>query len=181
MKTAIKICVGAGLLIWLMGCSAGGAQTDKIALAPTPTPLPATSTRAAPAACPDAMARIKAFYDSNDALQFDASLAFLADDATLDSWSEGVNGHHMSEKHLAGKEQIRAALGNPGLHRTWGQPDAPIYHESEVQVSGNTVTLMLRPDRLRPNGKPYFPYRVQITFNGCKFQSLVVIEQVTWL
>ncbi len=127
------------------------------------------------------MAIISAFYDANDASQFEVSLGFLAEDATLSSWAEGVNGHHMRETHLTGKAQIRPALGNPGLQRTSGQPEGPIYHETKITVSDDRVTFMLEPDRKRPNGKPYNPFRVEVSFIGCKIKSLTVIELVTWL
>jgi hypothetical protein len=48
-------------------------------------------------------------------------------------------------------------------------------------VSGDQVSFMLEPDRQRPNGKPYNPYRVEAVFEGCKIKSLTVIDSVTWL
>lgn len=136
---------------------------------------------ATPTPCPDPMAIIRAFYDANDASQFEVSLGFLAEDATLSSWAEGVNGHHMRETHLTGKAQIRPALGNPGLQRSSGQPESPIYHETKITVSDDRVTFVLEPDRKRPNGKPYNPFRVEVGFIGCKIKSLTVIDLVTWL
>jgi hypothetical protein len=147
------------------------------AIAATAGPGPATP--AAP--CPDPLAAVKAFYDANDAGQFDASLAFLTDDATLPSWSEGVNGYHMRERHLTGKAEIRKALGDPGLRRTTGRPEDPVYKETEAQTSGDSVRFTLRTDRLRPNGKPYHPYQMDVRFAGCKIRALTVIELVTWL
>ncbi len=32
-----------------------------------------------------------------------------------------------------------------------------------MSVSGNRVSIILEPDRLRPNGKPYNPFRVEPT------------------
>ncbi len=124
---------------------------------------------------------MRAFYSANDAGQLATSLSLLTDDATLATWSEGINGHHMIEKHLAGKAQIRLALGNLGLRRGTGQPDAPVYHETEFHVSGNQVDFMLRPDRVRPNGGPYSPYRIELVFDGCKIKGLTVVELITWL
>ena len=126
------------------------------------------------------MAAIEAFYDLNDASRFDASLALLASGATLSSWAEGVNGRHWQEKHLTGKEQIRPLLGNRGLRRTSGQPDAPIFRETEAQTSGDHVTFMLRPDRLSPDGRPYNPYKVEAVFHGCEIVSLTIIEFISW-
>jgi hypothetical protein len=87
----------------------------------------------------------------------------------------------MIQKHLVGKEQIRAVLGNPGLRRVSGQPNSPIFHETDLQVSGNKVTFALEPDRVHPNGRPYNPYTVTVVFEGCKIKSLTVIERVMWL
>ena len=171
MKKAIQITSWAGLIILLASCSV--AQAQQKAMADATTPMPAD--------CPDPASIVKTFYDANDASQFEASLALLADDATLDSWAQGINGHHMIQKHLVGKEQIRAVLGNPGLRRISDQPDHPIFHEADVQVSGNKVTFALQPDRAHPNGRPYNPYTVEIVFEGCKIKSLTVIERVMWL
>jgi hypothetical protein len=87
----------------------------------------------------------------------------------------------MRERHLAGKAEIRKALGDPGLRRTTGRPDDPIYTETETRTSGDRVRFTLRPDRLRPHGKPYHPYQVDVRLAGCKIKALTVIELVTWL
>ena len=134
-----------------------------------------------PGTCSDPVAIMKAFYDANDASQFEKSLGFFTDDASLSTWAEGINGHHMREEHRTGKMQIRPALGDLGLRRTSGQPDGPIYHETKVQVAGDHVTFILEPDRRRPNGKPYNPFRVEAVFADCKIKSLTVIDLVTWL
>lgn len=134
-----------------------------------------------PGTCPDPMAIMRAFYDANDASQFEKSLGFFADDASLSTWAEGVNGHHMREEHRTGKAQIGPALGDLGLRRISERPDGPIYHETRVQVAGDHVTFVLEPDRKRPNGKPYNPFRVDAVFTGCKIKSLTVIDLVTWL
>ncbi len=170
MKKTMQIIAWAGLIISLASCSVAQAQ-QKAAADVTPMPTE----------CSDAAAIVKTFYDANDASKFDASLALLADDATLDSWAQGINGHHMTTKHLVGKEQIRAVLGAPGLRHLSSQPDGPIFHETNLQVSGNKVTFALEPDRAHPNGRPYNPYTVEIVFEGCKIKSLTVIERVMWL
>ena len=181
MKKVHDCFIGFFLLAALAGCSAAGAQTILATATPTATPRPQSTGPAAAAGCPDAMAVIKSLYDADSAGQFDTSLALFSDDATFASWSQGVNGHHMIEKHLTGKQQIRTVLGNPGLVRSSGTPNAPVFQQSEVTTSGNQVTFMLRPDRLRTNGKPYNPYQVQVIFEGCKIKSLTVIEMITWL
>ncbi len=170
MKKAIQIIAWAGLIVLLASCSVAQAQ-QQVTADVTPTP----------ANCSDLASIVKAFYEDNDASQFDASLALLADDATLDSWAQGINGHHMTTKHLVGKEQIRAVLGNPGLRHISDQPNGPVFHETDLQVSGNKVTFALEPDRAHPNGRPYNPYAVTIVFEGCKIKSLTVIERVMWL
>jgi hypothetical protein len=124
---------------------------------------------------------IKAFYDANDAAAFEKSLAYLSEDVTLSSHAEGVNGHRMMEKELAGKDQVRTALGDSGLRHSSTRPDGPVYHEQELKASGDTVTFKLQPDRTHPNGRPYNPYKVEIIFAGCKIKSLTVVELVTWL
>ncbi len=164
MTRAIAILTGIGFAILLTGCSANGAPSSSIATSPAAPP------------CADPMAIIKAFYDSNDAAQYDASLAFLTPDVTLASWGEGVNGRHWQEQHLSGQEQIRAVLGNRGLRRTSGQPNTPIFHETEAKISGSQVTFMLRPDRRSPDGRPYNPYKVEAIFQGCQIKSLTLIE-----
>lgn len=177
-------------IAWMVALGDVGAPLDTPAAGSGSVSLASTTALAAAAGpkqaittapCPDLMAVVKAFYDANDADRFDASLVFLTDDATLASWSEGVNGYHMRERHLTGKAEIRKALGDPGLRRMTGRPDDPIYKETEAKVSGDSVKFVLRPDRLRPNGKPYHPYQVEVRLDGCKIRALTVIELVTWL
>ena len=186
MKKVIDFFACAGFCVVMMGGSGTGQQPNPTPAAsilpssPTP-PITLAAAATTPTSCPDPMAIIRVFYDANDAARFEVSLGFLTEDATLTSWAEGVNGHHMREEHLTGKAQIRPALGDLGLRRTSGQPDGPIYHETRVQVAGDHVTFILEPDRRRPNGKPYNPYRVEAVFDGCKIKSLTVIDLVTWL
>lgn len=127
------------------------------------------------------MATIRALYDANDAGRFDASLGFFAEDAVLTTWAEGVNGYHARERRLTGKAQIRAALSDLGLRRRTTLRDGPIYHETQAKASDDHLTFRLEPDRLRSNGRPYNPYRVDVVFVGCKIKNLTVVDLVTWL
>jgi hypothetical protein len=173
MKTGFRII----FLIFSMvfsGCSLAGVQSASAL--PKVTPFPTM-----PAACSDPVAVVKALYTSINSGQYDASLAFFASDATLSSWAEGINGHHMTEKDYSGLEQLRTAFTNPGLRLNSGQPDSPIYHEDKYKAAGNKVTLMLIPDRVHPDGRPYNPYTITVIFDGCKIKSMTVVEQVTWL
>ena len=168
----------------MMGATGAGAGPP--ATWPASLELPGLTIAAGAAStiarsCSDPIAVLKAFYDANDASQFDESLGFFTEDASLSTWAEGINGHHMREEHRTGKMQIRPALGDLGLRRTSGQPDGPIYHETKVQVAGDHVTFILEPDRRRPNGKPYNPFKVEAVFADCKIKSLTVIDLVTWL
>jgi hypothetical protein len=131
--------------------------------------------------CPDLVASIESFYDANDSSLFAASVNMLTDDITLASWSEGVNGHHMIERHSSGKDQVQTLLGSPGLRRFSGRPDGMMYVLTEEKASGDRVTFLLRPDRLRPNGKRYNSYRVDAVFMGCRIRSLTVVELIGWL
>jgi hypothetical protein len=165
---------GVILIIFLIGgCAPGGNLAGGKGIASTPAVKNGS--------CADPMAIIRAFYDSNDAGTYDKSLDFLSSDISFSSWSEGVNGHHMTEKFLTGRDQVRPELSSPGLRRSSGKPDAPIFHIDQVKISGESVVLMLLPDRTHPNGRPYNPYRITAVFADCTIKSLNVVEQVTWL
>ena len=190
MKKAIGAATWAFVIVWMIGLGDTPPRPDATGALPPARLLPVNLATAAttgsqpatpPVPCPDLLAVVKAFFDANDAGRLDAGLAFLMDDATLASWAEGVNGYHMTERHLTGKAEIRGALGKPGLRRTTGRPNDPIYKETEAKVSGDTVKFILRPDRLRPSGKPYHPYQVELRFAGCKIKALTVVELITWL
>jgi hypothetical protein len=189
MLTVNQDLAWVGAIVFSVGWSVAGPQPSSPATATLPLPITSTMPAAAaaplqataPTSCPDPLTVIKALYDANDAAKFEASLDFFTEDATFASWAEGINGHHMKERHLIGKAQIRPALGDPGLRHTSAQPDGPIYHENKIKVSGDRVTFMLEPDRLRPNGKQYNPFHVEVVFVGCKIKSLTVIDLVTWL
>jgi hypothetical protein len=131
--------------------------------------------------CPDPVSLIERFYAANDSSNFDESIALLVDDIAIASWSEGVNGHHMVERHLAGKEQVREYLGKPGLSRNSGRPDGMKYILSEMKPSGDELRFMLRPDRLRPNGKRYNAFRIEAVLEGCYIRSFTVVELIGWL
>jgi hypothetical protein len=175
-KHAPVLLACAALLVLAAAC--GPAVAARPAAA-TPAAAPArTSTLAA---CADPLGVVRAFYDANDAGRYSTSLALLTDDVTLASWAEGMNGHHMIERHLSGKDQIRPALSKPGLRRSTGQAGGPIFHEMEFTISGATVVFMLRPDRVHPNGRVYNPYRLTLVFKGCQIQSLTVVEIISWV
>jgi hypothetical protein len=178
MKKGLESFIGFTLLVCLAACSAAGVQASSDTAAPA---LPTQTAVPVITACQDPMAVIKSLYDADAAGKFDTSLALFSDDAVFASWAQGVNGHHMSEQHLTGKQQIRAVLGKPGLVYTSGAPNAPIFKQGELTASGSQLNFTLRPDRLRPGGRPYNPYMVQVIFDGCKIKSLTVIELVTWL
>ena len=167
LTRTFAILASLGFIVMMAGCSPAGVQPP---VSPNPTTTPS---------CPNPLAVIKAFYDANDASQYDASLALLTPDITLASWAEGVNGRHWQEKHLAGKDQILPLLAQRGLRRASEEPSDPIFHETEAKVSGDLVTFMLRPDRLSPDGKQYNPYKVEAIFLGCKIKSLTVIMYFT--
>ncbi len=135
-------------------------------------------------ACADPMAVLKAFYASNDARRFDASMKYLADDVTFSTWATGVNGHIMVPRHLKGKKALGLFLRQArGLrHRLPASPpDGPVYHETRIAVDGRKVQFMLEPDRKRPDGRLYNPFSIEAVVDGCRIKSLTVIERVTWL
>ncbi|MGA2640110.1 MAG: hypothetical protein ABSG21_04280 [Spirochaetia bacterium] len=130
--------------------------------------------------CPDKMAVIRMFYDSNDASQFQASLAYLDTGIVFTSWAEGVNGRHWHEQKLVGRQKIVPLLGNRGLRRISGDGSGPVYRESDLVVAQDRVTFMLRPDRRSPDGRPYNPYRIEAELKGCTIVRLTVVELISW-
>jgi ABC-type transport system substrate-binding protein len=178
MKKVFVSLIGFILLVCLPACAAGGVQASSATAGPTippPTAVPVVT------GCSSALAVVKNLYTADSAGQLDASLALFSSDATFASWAQGINGHHMIEKHLSGLRQIRTVLGGPGLVYSSGAANAPIFKQTEVSASGSQLNFKLRPDRLRPNGRQYNPYQVQVVFDGCKIKSMTVIELVTWL
>jgi hypothetical protein len=74
-------------------------------------PIFAQATKADPAAaCADPHGVLKAFYESNDARSFDASMKYLANDLTIDTGATGVNGYIMAKRHAEGTVGIRRFL-----------------------------------------------------------------------
>ncbi len=134
--------------------------------------------------CTDPMAVLKAFYQSNDEQRYDASMKYLREDITFDTWATGVNGYIMAARHLKGKAALRRFLGEArGLrHRLPGSAaDGPVYHETRITVDGADVKFMLEPDRKRPDGRLYNPFSIEAVVDGCRIKSLTVIENITWL
>ena len=188
MRRAIHALVWTGVGVFMLAWLVTGLQPRPIAVGsasappvPSAAQFAAPMQEAAPEPCPDPLAIVVAFYDANDAARFDRSLGFFTDDATLSTWAEGVNGYHARARYFAGKKEIRPVLGELGLRRTPDRPDGPIYRESRVKVTGNQVSFILEPDRLRPNGKPYNPFRVEVALSGCMIKAMTVIDLVTWL
>lgn len=138
----------------------------------------------APAPCADPLEILRAFYDSNDARNFDAGARYLADDAVFATWATGVQGYVVAQKHLKGKDAIRRFLADARGVR-WHLPgaaaDGPVYHDTRIGVTGDTVRFTLEPDRKRPNGRPYPPFKVEARVKDCTIVSLTVVEEVTWL
>jgi hypothetical protein len=142
------------------------------------------SATGARAACSDPMSVLEAFYNSNDAGRFDASMRFLTDDVVFATWATGVNGYIMARRHMKGKKALRSFLPEArGLRRRLpdSPADGPIYHEAKISVDGSDVHFMLVPDRKRPNGRLYNPFSIEAVLDGCRIKSLTVIERVTWL
>jgi hypothetical protein len=145
---------------------------------------PAWGATGASGPCSDPLAILRAFYDANDARNFEAGARYLADDAVFATWATGANGYIMAQRHLKGKAAIRKFLADArGVrwHLPGAPPDGPIYHDTRIGVSGDTVRFTLEPDRRRPNGRPYPPFKVEARVSSCRIESLTVVEQVTWL
>jgi hypothetical protein len=142
------------------------------------------AAQAPTAGCADPLAVVTAFYDHTDAGRYDAGVRLLARDVKIDMWATGVNGYIMARRHLEGRSEIRRHLADArGLRRRLpdSPADGPRYYADRITVIGNTVQLMLEPDRKRPNGRQYNPFSVEAVLDGCLIASLTVIERVTWL
>jgi hypothetical protein len=133
------------------------------------------------APCADPQAIIEQFLNANDGARFSASLALLTPDVTLATWATGINGHIMVERHAAGRAKVRPYLELAGFKRISGRSDGMLYKETEMKTSPGAVAFMLRPDKLRPDGRQYNPYQVEMRFSGCRISSITVIERITWL
>jgi hypothetical protein len=57
----------------------------------------------------------------------------------------------------------------------------PNYREEKRRQTGNVLRFDLTPDRIRPNGRPFNPYSVELVLSGCQIEIIKVIERVTWL
>jgi len=141
--------------------------------------IPRAVYSAGAGACPDKMAVIRMFYDSNDASQFSASLAYLHPGIVFTAWGEGMNGRHWHEKKLIGREKIAPLLGDRGLRRLPPGGSGPVFRVTEEVVAADRVTFMLRPDRISPSGRLYNPYRVEAIFEGCVISQLTIVELFT--
>ena len=141
---------------------------------------PAGEATAIPA-CRDPVQVVEAFYAANDAGQADAALKLATEDVALVFWAEGANGHHVSSNFAVGKDNLAAWLAKPGLRQTAVAADRPAFRMEKVTADGNVVRLMLMPDRLRENGRPFNHYAVEFVLNGCKIELIKVVERVTWL
>jgi hypothetical protein len=120
------------------------------------------------------------FYASTDALDFDKALSFFSKDAEVVTWAEGVDGRHWHERHYRGPNEIRSVLNSRGLRRVSESPNSPRFLMTEVRVSRDRVSLMLRPDRLSADKRPYNPYRVDVVFENCRMRIMTVIEYISW-
>jgi hypothetical protein len=147
---------------------------------PVETPSPTATTSPTPT-CPQGEQVLRSFYAATDAGDATRALDLLAPDATLVSWSEGINGHHMDYHEYVGKDAIAAALANPGLRHSSGKEGDPVFHEESIKLSGDTITFYLRPDRKHPDGRPYNPFQITVVFHACQIRSLTVVERVTWV
>ncbi len=164
--------------VFIAGCSPFGAPSSSLeATEAISTPTVDISLMGKTSTCPGYLAVLKAFYDANDEGHYDVSLSLLKPDASIVTWGEGVNGRHWAETHLTGMDNIRTVLSQRGFRRTLGQPDAPIYHETEFSIRNNQVLFYLRPDRLAADGRPHNPYAVTAVMDGCKIQTLDVVER----
>lgn len=144
----------------------------------------AQGATAAPAPCSDPLEILRAFYDSNDARDFDAAARYMADDAVFATWATGVQGYVVAQKHLKGRAAIRRFLADArGVrwHLPGAQANGPVYHDTAIGEKDGTVRFTLEPDRRRPNGRPYPPFKVEALVKDCKIVSLTVVEEVTWL
>jgi hypothetical protein len=141
----------------------------------------AASRRSVAQASAEYMALIEEFFRLNDARLYAQSAKLFAEDATLDTWAEGVNGRHWQERHAAGRTAIRPFLEGRGFHKSQDRPDGPKYEIKEATQAGNTISFMLRPDRRSPEGRNYNPFSMKITFVGECIQSMSSSEFISWM
>jgi hypothetical protein len=144
------------------------------------TPAAPASTAAA-SACPDLIKVANAFYTANDAAQLVSSMAFFTEDVIMVFWAEGINGHHMGQKVVIGKDQFAAELNDPGLHLKASSSALPNFQIDTINQAGNQLTFHLTPDRVHADGRPFDPYVVEMVFSGCRIEILKIIERITWV
>jgi len=120
------------------------------------------------------------YYESADARKFDICLSFFAANAELTTWAEGVNGRHWHERRVSGLNEIRNMLGSRGFRRVSGDQSGLKFNETESRVESNRIVFMLRPDRLSSDGRPYNPYRIEVTLENCKIKTMAVVEYISW-
>jgi hypothetical protein len=174
-----KVRVGIFLPMRMSGTVAAVSLSVLIAL-----PLGAQDRTGGAPGCADPLAVVIAFYDATDAGNYDAGAKLLTVHAKVDTWASGVQGYVLAKRHIEGRNEIRRHLADTrGLRRHLpdSAADGPAYFVDRIKVIGNTVQLMLEPDRKRPNGKLYNPFSVEAALDGCLISSLTVIERVTWL
>ncbi len=165
-------------IVFLAGCGPFGLPpSSQKATETISTPTLDISLVGKTSTCPGYLAVIKAFYDANDEGHYAVSLSLLTPDASIVTWGEGVNGRHWAETHLTGMDNIRTVLSQRGFRRILGQPNAPVYHETDFSIKNNQVVFYLRPDRLAADGRPHNPYAVTAVMDGCKIQTLDVVER----
>lgn len=131
--------------------------------------------------CQEAHQVIERFYAANDRGDTGASLDLLTDDVALIFWAEGANGYHVNSNYALGINQLSKRLGEPGLRRVAETADRPNFREENWRLEGNVARFELMPDRLRPNGRPYNHYSIEVVFKGCQIEIIKVVERVTWL
>lgn len=168
-------------VLWVTGCVLSPAGMPLVAqpLTLTPTYTPVNAVIAG--SCADPLKVVNAFYDANDASQINTSVAYLTEDVIFVFWAEGINGHHMGQKVVIGKDYVRGELSGPGLHRVAAQPDQANFKLENVHQIGNQVTFNLTPDRTHQDGRPYDPYVVEFIFSGCRIDIIRVVERITWV
>jgi hypothetical protein len=144
-----------------------------------PVPVQATPTTAS--ACPDLMKVANSFYAENDSARRNQTLSHLTEDVILVFWAEGINGHHMTQKVVIGKDQMAVSLEQPGLHLKSAGQELPNYLPDNISQVGNQLKFNLTPDRAHADGRPYNPFVIEIIFSGCRMDIIKIVERVTWV
>jgi hypothetical protein len=148
---------------------------------PTAQPAAATEAVQSSSACPDLLKTTQEFYTANAAGQWQTALSYFTEDVIMVFWAEGINGHHMGQKVVIGKEQMRDALHDPGLILSSSDPDQPVFKIEHVVQTGKQLMFNLTPDRTHADGRPYDPYVVELIFSGCRIDIIKITERITWV